>query len=292
MAAESSNAPVGEGVTLRPMTGADLSAGQSLSADAHWPHRLADWEQAFRHAEGVVAESAGQVIGTGLRWRWDARHATIGLVLVSPAWRDRQVAHRLVSALLDGLRDTSVLLHTTVAALDLYQSLGFVRIGDLAQHQGIALPAPLIALEPGWRLRPAGHSDVAVLQSLDAQARGMHRPALIAELVASAEAAVVLDHNDSACGFGLLRRFGRGHAIGPVIAGDSDGAKALIAYLSGLNAGRFTRIDVDAASHLSPWLEGLGLRRVDTAIEMLRGPALSTAPDAPRLHAIVTQALG
>ena len=89
----------------------------------------------------------------------------------------------------------------------------------------------------------------------------------------------------------MLRRFGRGHAIGPVVAPDADGAKALIAHLSGLNAGRFTRIDIDFDSGLAEWLESLGLLRVDAPTTMLRGPALAKAPDT-RLFAIVTQALG
>ena len=122
-------------------------------------------------------------------------------------------------------------------------------------------------------------------------ARGMPRGALIAELFAQAEATVVLDREQQACGFAMLRRFGRGHAIGPVIAGDVTGAKALIAHLSGLNAGRFTRIDVDSDAGLAEWLETLGLLRVDAPTMMLRGPALASASDA-RLFAIVTQALG
>jgi hypothetical protein len=103
---------------------------------------------------------------------------------------------------------------------------------------------------------------------------------------------VVLDHDGTAQGFGMLRRFGRGHAIGPVVAPDAEGAKALIAHLSGLNAGRFTRIDIDFDTGLAEWLESLGLLRVDAPTTMLRGSALVSPPGAPKLHAIVTQALG
>jgi hypothetical protein len=65
----------------------------------------------------------------------------------------------------------------------------------------------------------------------------------------------------------------------------------LIALLSGLNAGRYSRIDVGSVTELSEWLETLGLQRVDAPTTMLRGPALANASDA-RLFAIVTQALG
>jgi len=285
--------PSDDGVLLRPMTASDLAAAHALSSELRWPHRVVDWEQAFALGDGVVAQHDGEIVGTALRWRWGERHATLGLVIVAPACQGRRIGHRLMSALLDGLDgDRSVLLHATAEGRGLYERLGFVRIGELRQHQGIALPAPLVGLDAGWRLRPAGQSDLDALTALDAAARGMPRGALIEALLGIAEAAVVLDHADAPRGFGMLRRFGRGHLIGPVVAPDADGARALIAHLSGLNAGHFTRIDIDAESGLAEWLENLGLARVDAPTTMLRGSALASAADAPRLFAIVTQALG
>jgi ribosomal protein S18 acetylase RimI-like enzyme len=284
-------APVSDGVALRAMTAADLEAAHALTVELRWPHRPADWEQAFRLGEGFVAERDGQVVGTGLRWRWGPRHATVGLIVVAPACQGRRIGHRLVTALLEGLEDCTVLLHATAEGRGLYERLGFTRIGEVRQHQGNAQPAPLIALAPGRRLRPATEADLPALRSLDAGARGMPRDALIDELFRDAVATVVLDHDDSACGFAILRRFGRGHVIGPVVAPDAEGAKALIAHLSGLNAGRFTRIDIDFDSGLAEWVESLGLLRVDAPTTMLRGPALAQREGA-KLYAIVTQALG
>jgi ribosomal protein S18 acetylase RimI-like enzyme len=273
------------------MTAIDLSAAHALTDGIRWPHRLLDWRQAFRHGEGLVAERDGRIVGTGLRWRWGPRHATIGLVVVAPACQGRRIGHRLMTGLLDGLADCSVLLHATPNGRGLYERLGFVRIGELRHHQGTAKPTPLIGLDTGWRLRPATEVDLAALQTLDAAARGMRRDALVEELFRDAEATVVLDHDGGARGFAMLRRFGRGHAIGPVVAPDDEGAKALIAYLSGLNAGRFTRIDIDFDSGLAEWLESIGLLRVDAPTTMLRGAPLARDTDA-RLYAIVTQALG
>jgi predicted N-acetyltransferase YhbS len=284
-------APGRDGVVLRPMTDADLPAAHALTADLRWPHRLADWEQAFRHAEGLVAERDGEVVGTALRWRWGPQHATVGLVVVAPACQGRRIGHRLMVAVLDGLDDATVLLHATSEGRGLYERLGFLRIGELRQHQGTAQPSPPIGLEAGWRLRPASQSDLPALQRLDAQARGMPRNALIEALLAEADTTVVLDHDDRAEGFAILRRFGRGHVIGPVVAPDAEGAKALIAHLSGLNAGRFTRIDIDFDSGLAEWLESIGLLRVDAPTTMLRGEPLPDVPGAG-LIAIATQALG
>jgi len=285
MQARTVRAPAADGVSLRAMTASDLAAAHALTSELRWPHRPADWEEAFRHGEGVIAERDGQVIGTALRWRWGPRHATIGLVVVLPACQGRRIGHRLMSAVLEGLHDQTVLLHATPEGRGLYERLGFVRSGELRQHQGIAL-------DEGRRLRPAGHSDLAALKALDAAARGMPRDALIEDLIANAEATVVLDEQQEARGFAMLRRFGRGHAIGPVVAPDVEGAKALIAHLAGANAGRFTRIDIDFASGLAEWVESLGLLRVDAPTAMLRGPALASPPGGPTLFAIVTQAIG
>ena len=281
-----------DGVALRAMTMADLPAAHALTDELRWPHRSADWDKAFRHAEGLVAERDGQIVGTGLRLRWGPQHAAIGLIVVAPACQGRRVGHRLMTALLEGLEGCSVLLHATSEGRGLYERLGFVRTGEIRQHQGVAQPAPLIALPTGWRLRPAGQSEAASLQALDAAARGMPRDALIEDLLAASDACVVLDHDNAPRGFAMLRRFGRGHAIGPVVAPDAEGAKALIAHLAGMNAGNFTRIDIDFASGLAEWLESIGLLRVDAPTTMVRGAPLARAPDGPALFAIVTQAVG
>jgi predicted N-acetyltransferase YhbS len=281
-----------DGVVLRPMTAADLAQAHALSAELRWPHRLADWKQMFSHAQGIVAERDGEIVATGLRWRWGERHATIGLVIVTPACQGRRIGNRLMGALLEGLEDRTVLLHATADGRGLYERLGFARTGELRQHQGIAQSPPLIALQPGWRLRPAGLNELPALQALDAAARGMPRGALVADLLQNADACVVLDHDNEPAGFAMLRRFGRGPSIGPVVAPSAEGAQALIAHLAGVNAGHFTRIDIDFASGLAEWLESFGLLRVDAPTTMVRGTPLAAPPGAPALFAIVTQAVG
>lgn len=283
--------PVDDGVLLRPMTSADLPHTHALSAELRWPHRPVDWEQVFVHAQGLVAERDGIIIATAQRWRWGPRHATIGLVIVTPACQGRRIGHRLVSALLEGLDDCSVMLQATADGRGLYERLGFVRVGEIRQHQGVARSAPLIALAAGWRLRPAGQSDVPELHRLDEQARGMPRQALIDDLLAQSDACVVLDQDGTQKGFAMLRRFGRGHIIGPVIAPDAQGAKALIAHLAGMNAGHFTRVDIDFDSGLTEWIEDIGLLRVDAATTMLRGTPLMQREGGPRPFAIVSQAI-
>jgi hypothetical protein len=111
---------------------------------------------------------------------------------------------------------------------------------------------------------------------------------------------MAIERDGEVLGFALLRPFGRGHAIGPVVveAGpdDVDGdathrAQALIAACLAANAGAFPRIDTPGDSGLSVWLETLGMKRVDTVVKMSRNG--TPASDASiRQFAIVNQALG
>jgi hypothetical protein len=99
-------------------------------------------------------------VGSGLRWRWGPKHATIGLIVVCPACEGRRIGHRLMSALLEGLECCSALLHATSEGRGLYERLGFVRTGGIRQHQGIAQAALPVALGPGRRPRSATEADL------------------------------------------------------------------------------------------------------------------------------------
>ncbi len=279
-----------DGVVLRAMQADDLGAAHALSLEVHWPHRLADWQLVFELGQGIVAERDGELVGAAMSWLWGPGHATLGLVIVDPRCRGRRIGFRMMQALLALLSGRSIWLNATQAGRGLYERLGFVRVGEVRQHQGTALSAPLVALAEGWRLRPSDHNDQASLIKLDALGRGMPRDHLLTGLLTQADT-VVLDYADQARGFAMLRRFGRGLVIGPVVAPDAAGAMALIAYLVGLSAGKFVRIDVDFDGGLTEWLESLGLLRVDMATEMLRG-SMPAGEAVVRRFALVTQALG
>ena len=123
----------------------------------------------------------------------------------------------------------------------------------------------------------------------------MPRDTLIRRLLDVGDA-VVLDIDGEARGFAILRRFGRGHVIGPVVAPDADYARALIAHWVNMKAGRFVRVDTDFAAGLTEWLETLGLKRAGNPAAMVRGPALVrgglVSGVTARQFGLVTQALG
>lgn len=283
--------PTEQGVEYRAMRADDLDAAWSLSLDQHWPHRPLDWSTAFSLGEGIVAEVDGELVGTAMRWLWGRTHATIGLVIVSEQMRGRRIGSALMNRILEGLDERVVSLHATEEGRGLYERLGFVRTGEIRQHQGVASNAPLIALDQGWRLRPLDGSDEPALFELDLQARGWERPQLLRTWLDTAERIMVLDHDGTLDGYAILRRFGRGVVVGPVVASDDIGARALIGHLIGAAAGRFVRIDLDFDSGLAPWVEELQLHRAGTVTAMTRG-ALRQDADGARLFALATQAMG
>lgn len=277
-------------LTLRPLRSPDLEAAHALSRELRWPHRLEDWQFALLHGTGVVAERDGQLVGTALRWLWGTDRATLGLVMVAPACQGQRIGQRLMAALLENIERRNLLLHATAQGLPLYERLGFGRVGEVRQQQGIAVRAPMHALPDGERLRPPAVHEADALLALDVKASGLPRPSVLRQLL-NHDQVVVFDRNGQAVGFSVLRSFGSGHVIGPVVAPDMASARALIAHWCNLYAGKFLRIDVDAESGLTEWLESRGLKRVGTATAMVRGKL------PPRGHAcggwaLINQSMG
>ena len=277
-------------VHVRPFRTSDLEAAQALSAELQWPHRLEDWRFALAHGTGVVAERDGGIVGTALRWLWGTDRATLGLVIVSPALQGHGIGRRLMTALLQDTGRRNVLLHATAEGQALYEQLGFRSVGEIRQHQGIAARARWPALAEGERLRQPDPNDCDLLAALDVKAAGLPRASVVRRLL-NDDQVVVFDRNGQAVGFSVLRRFGRGHAIGPVVAPDMASARALIAHWCDLYAGKFLRIDVDAESGLPEWLESLGLQRAGRATAMVCGKLPPRGP-ACGGWALITQAMG
>ncbi len=277
-------------VRVRKMQPEDIPAARELSRQQEWPHRAVDWEFLFRHGSGFIADADGQVVGTTLVWPYGEDAANLGMVIVSPQCQGQGIGSRLMEAALDALGDRTVRLNSTEEGLALYGKFGFQPVGRIFQHQGLVDSVPLIELRPNERVRPVGRADRAAVTELDRSASGVDRGALISAILETARG-VIFDSNNSPVGFALLRRFGRGFAIGPTVAPDAVAAKALISHWLGSKAGKFCRIDVPEQSGLSPWLEELGLPCVGRVTTMVRGKALRSSGDA-KLFSLISQAMG
>ncbi|SPS02454.1 GNAT family N-acetyltransferase [Cupriavidus taiwanensis] len=277
-----------DSVTYRAMTEQDVPAAYALSQALRWPHRAEDWQFVLRLGTGFVAEEAGTVIGTALCWT-QGQQASLGMIIVSSEHQGKGIGKALMLLVLEVLGDRTTLLIATPAGQPLYEGLGFVATGTIHQHQGTMNTVGPVALAAEERLRPLEPGDIEAVTELASRATGVFRGELLKALIPIAEA-VVLERNGEVVGFSVLRRFGRGHVIGPVVASDSERAKALIAHWGSACAGSFVRVDVPGTSGLQDWLPQAGLAQVDTAVAMARN-GVPQADTALQQFALINQAL-
>ncbi|MET0366206.1 MAG: GNAT family N-acetyltransferase [Sphingobium sp.] len=277
-------------VQVRAMLPDDLSAAHGLSREQQWPHRDKDWTRMLDLGQGVVAESEGEIVGTTMWWTYGRDFATVGMVIVSNAVQGMGIGRQLMEAALAELGDRSVLLNATDEGIRLYRSLGFEPMGSIYQHQGAAFSVPIPELIPNERVAPMKAGEVADIARLDHHATGIDRTRVVDYLCDYAQG-VVLNRDGDQAGYALFRRFGRGYAIGPTVAPDIGGAKALISHWLGSNAGMFCRLDVPDDSGLSSWLDELGLPCVGRVTRMCRGTPPPRGTEA-RAYSLINQALG
>ena len=138
------------------------------------------------------------------------------------------------------------------------------------------LAAPPVVLADGENIRAVTGDDRSRLVGLANAATGLLRDKLLEQLAGIAQGAA-LERNGELVGFSMIRRFGLGHAIGPVIAPDSDRAAALIMCWNEAYAGSFVRLDITGTSGLGDRLAAIGLVQVDTVVTMARNGV--PAPD-------------
>lgn len=283
-----------DSIQYRRFTAADIDAAHALTVELKWPHRAEDWQFVANIGAGFVAERDSRVIGTVFCWKYGEHTASLGMVIVSPAHQGYGIGRRLTELALEELGSRATVLHATPAGRPLYEKLGFVPVGTLDQHQGTALQPPLLPLPARERLRPLGVNDIPRLVELASRASGLDRSSVLPLLIDSAEG-IGLDRDGELIGFALLRRFGRGRAIGPVVVPRGDDpvrAKALIGHWLASNPGMFIRIDVPGESGLTDWLESLGLTRVDSVAKMARHAERMPPPDAEfAQYGIINQAI-
>lgn len=273
---------------IRTLSADDLAQAHGLTQAVRWPHRVEDWRFALAMGEGFAVADGTRLLGTAMSWAFGPERGCFGLLIVAADQQGRGLGARLMGAALDALGPRAVQLHATPDGVSLYRRLGFADAGAIRQHQGVVgsiAPAPLPA---GMRLRPGETADLAALAMLDEAATAMQRGRVLSALHGAAET-VVLERDGAALGFAMLRAFGRGEVIGPVVAPDAAAAWALVAHLLARRPGAFVRIDITDFA-LSPFLAQAGLACVDEAPRMVRG----TPPPhgAVRSYALVSQALG
>ena len=289
------------GPALRPMTAADLPAALRLSREAGWPHRLEDWALVLQTGEGFVATGpGGEVQGTAMRSHFGAV-SMANMIIVGESLRGRGIGRRLLEAVLALAPEDEWRLVATPEGLPLYQSLGFTPTGIVRQYQG-QLPGNPVPPPGDTEIRWADTSDYPVLtrlSALDEEATGARRHPFYAALPEDARIAILPETGgqdpDGIAAFAVLRPFGKGLALAPLIARDAPAAARLLRQVAHQTEGRFLRLDtVSAPGADCPLAEALaatGLPEVNRGTEMRRS---ARPPQTRNFHrfALAAQALG
>lgn len=274
----------------RPMTAADLPSAHALSVQLKWPHRLEDWAMLQRISEGFVVLDGERLIGTAFACP-QGDFATIGLVIVSADYQGKGIGRKLMELALEACQSRTPVLNATLAGAPLYASQGFVEFGRVQQYQGQAQAPATEPLAGGEQCRPLRKADRARQLSLANAGSGLDRQTVLMDLFDTVEHSVGIERDGQLRAFALLRPFGRGRCIGPVIAENLEQAKHLIAVLLAQVPDAFVRIDIPADSGLGEWLADAGLKQVDTVAQMARGTPPQVV-NSVRQFALVTQAIG
>ncbi|HMH72635.1 MAG TPA: GNAT family N-acetyltransferase, partial [Bradyrhizobium sp.] len=101
----------------------DARAGLELSAEAHWNQNEGDWR--FFLSQGTVfgmRDGDGHLIATAALLPYTSGNAWISMVLVTPKWRRRGIATRLIDACLAAAtqRGLTTWLDATPAGASVY----------------------------------------------------------------------------------------------------------------------------------------------------------------------------
>ncbi|MFJ5518941.1 GNAT family N-acetyltransferase [Streptomyces griseoluteus] len=263
---------------IRRLTHRDLTACADLSEDRGWPREEHKWGLLLTagHGYGIDDPDGGLVAacvvteyGSGQRVELGA----IGMVLVAERHSRRGVGRRLMRHVVAGMDGTPLTLHATALGRLLYEEIGFKAVGRAEMLTGHFTPA---GSQPSVPTRTATAEDLPSILRLDAEVFGVDRTPLLVRLPAFADQVRVAEEGGRIVGYAAAWPNMRTHVVGPLIARDTETAKALVESLAA-HTDRPLRTDVDVRhEELLAWAKERGLAPVMSNTVMMLG-----APELP-----------
>ncbi|MGC5005688.1 GNAT family N-acetyltransferase [Streptomyces sp. DT203] len=279
---------------VRRLTRGDLVPCADLCEDRGWPRDELRWGLLLSagtgygiddpEGKGLMAACVLTSYGQGL--------AAIGMLLVAERYTRQGIARRLMGHVTG---DTSLSLYATESGRPLYEELGFETVGRAERVIGHFRPSDAssdgVPTAGAVTVRPAAAGDLHAMLRLDTEVFGADRTHLLARLPAFADHLRVAEDDGELVGYAAIWPSERIHAVGPLIARDTDTAKALVTSLAKATD-RPLRVDIDARhEELLSLLKECGLQADSgTTVMTYRAPELPG--DWTRRFAPLTVATG
>lgn len=278
---------------IRRLTPRDLTACADLSEDRGWPREEHKWGLLLAAGKGYgIDDPEGGLVSACVVTEYGTTGhpglRAIGMVLVAERHARQGVGRRLMQHVLAEAATAPLTLHATPYGQPLYEELGFKVTGRAEMIVGNFTPG---GRTPAIPTRPATAEDVTTILRLDEEVFGADRTHVITRLPAFADHLHVAVENGRIIGYAAAWPNMDTHVVGPLIARNTETAKALITSLAA-RTDRTLRTDIDVRhDELLAWVKDRGLRSVAFNAVMTYG-VTELPGDWTRRFAPVTVAAG
>ncbi|MET9501888.1 GNAT family N-acetyltransferase [Streptomyces sp. NPDC006622] len=250
---------------VRRLTHRDLIACADLSENRGWPREEHKWGFLLTAGKGYgIDDPDGGLVSACVVTEYGPHgrpaFGAIGMVLVAERHARQGVGRRLVRHITSVMGTTPLTLHATPNGRPLYEELGFKTTGRAEMVVGRFTPDGPVS--GGVMTRAATAEDLTTILRLDEQVFGADRTPVIARLPAFADQVRVAEDGGRIIGYAAAWPNMDTHVVGPLIARDTETAKALLASLAE-RSDRPLRTDIDVRhEELLAWVKERGLASV------------------------------
>lgn len=252
--------PLLSDLPIRRLTPRDLTACADLSEDRGWPREEHKWGLLLAAGTGYgIDDPDGGLVSACVVTDYGppSRPAlcAIGMVLVAERHARRGIGRRLMQYVAEQADPTPLTLHATPYGRPLYEGLGFKVTGRAEMVRGHFTPG---GPTPSVATRAATAEDLSAMLHLDAEVFGLDRTHVLTRLPAFADQLCVAEDGGELIGFAAAWPNMDTHVIGPLIARDTETAKALVTSLAA-GTDRPLRTDIDVRhEELLAWIKERG----------------------------------
>jgi GNAT superfamily N-acetyltransferase len=278
---------------IRRLTLRDLADCADLSEDRGWPREEHKWGFLLAAGKGYGIDDPDGGLVTACVVTEYGPHGrpelgAIGMVLVAERHARQGIGRRLMRHVIAAMGTTPLTLHATPNGRPLYEELGFKVTGRAEMVRGHFTAH---GYEPTVATRAATAEDLTTLLRLDEEVFGADRTHIVTRLPAFADQLRVAEEDGRIIGYAAAWPNMDTHVVGPLVARDTETAKALIASLAAHTDLRL-RTDIDVRhEELLAWVKERGLESLTFNAVMTYG--ISELPgDWSRRFAPVTVAAG